>query len=59
MTGSIEKMNDERSERRTGSEELEAGFGEDSEVAHGVIFKMDVRYGRILFSSNIVKLTVL
>jgi hypothetical protein len=42
---SLDKMHDEKLEKRNGSETLEAGFAnEDWKMAKRVLFKMDVRY---------------
>jgi hypothetical protein len=41
---SLDKMHDEKLENRSGSETLEAGFGEDARLAKRVLLKMDVRY---------------
>ena len=41
---SLDKMHDEKFENRSGSERLEAGFGEDGKAAKTLLFKMDVRY---------------
>ncbi|CAN9113731.1 unnamed protein product [Alternaria sp. RS040] len=40
---SLDKMHDEKLENRSGSEQLEAGFGDDDRVAKKLLFKMDVR----------------
>ncbi|KAH6872168.1 hypothetical protein J4E91_011200 [Alternaria rosae] len=40
---SLDKMHDEKFENRSGSEQLEAGFGEDGKAAKTLLFKMDVR----------------
>lgn len=42
-------MHDEKLENRSGSEQLEAGFGDDDRVAKKLLFKMDVRYVNVLF----------
>jgi hypothetical protein len=41
---SLDKMHDEKLENRSGSEQLEAGFGDNGKAAKTLLFKMDVRY---------------
>jgi hypothetical protein len=41
---SVEKMQDDKLENRSGSDQLEAGFGGDDKAAKTLVFKMDVRY---------------
>jgi hypothetical protein len=41
---SVEKMHDEKFERRSGSEQVEDGLVEDDRATSGLLFKMDVRY---------------
>lgn len=41
---SLDKMHDEKFENGSGSERLEAGFGEDGKAAKTLLFKMDIRY---------------
>ena len=41
---SLDKMHDEKFENQSGSERLEAGFGEDGKAAKTLLMKMDVRY---------------
>jgi hypothetical protein len=40
---SLDKMQDEKLENRSGSEQLEAGLSDDA-MSKKVLFKMDVRY---------------
>jgi hypothetical protein len=49
---SLDKMHDETLEKGSGSEQLEAGFSDDGKAAKKLLFKMDIRYICVLFSTR-------